>query len=212
MLDQVVDWFRSLDLAYKAVLAVPGSGIVGWAAKVGWARIRPATAEEWTAQAERFRAISPKLEALWSRYAGAPRLDWSLYYKDGATVRDRDLFDAEAKRASKLFLRSLPQRVRFGRWIGRDRVDVWLDIIAMVDPLSDMKISGQSHGVKTEGGVMNNVAEMSVVACSRLASGEMPARAASLLAVARYERQRRRLVRADQQLFASVTQKQIGSV
>lgn len=213
MLDQVVHWFQSLDTAYQAVLAVPGSGIVVWAAKAAWGSIRPATADEWTAQVERFRAISPKLEALWNRYSGAPRVDWSLYPKEGATVRDRELFQAEARRASKLFLRSLPQRVRLGRWIGRDRDDIWLDIIAtMADPLSSIRFGGgRSFGVETPGGAMNDVAGMSVVACSRLAAGEMPARATSLLAVVRYESQRRRLLRAEQQFVAHLTQKRIGS-
>jgi hypothetical protein len=212
VLEQLTHWIQSLDTAYKLMLGLPGSGLVVWSGKAAWERIRPATADEWTAQLDRFRACSPKLEALWNRYAGAPRVDWSLYHKEGASVRDRELFEAQAKRASKLFLRSLPQRIRLGRWVGRDPDDIWLDIIAtMASPLSDMKFSGRSFGVETTGGVMNDVAGMSVVACSKLASGEMPARAATLLAVARYESRRRRLVRAEQELFAQISQKQLKS-
>lgn len=211
MLEQAMHWIQSLDTAYK--VGLPGSGVAVLVWKTLWPRLKPAAADEWTSQTERFRACSSKLEALWNRYAGAPRVDWSLYHKDGGTVRDRELFDAEAKRASKLFLRSLPQRASLGRWIARDPVDVWLDIIAtMASPMSDMKFSGRSFGVETTGGAMNDVAGMSVVACSKLASGEMPARAATLLAVARYESRRRRLVCAEQELFAQISQKQLKSV
>jgi hypothetical protein len=209
--EQMTHWVESLDTAYKVMLGVPGSGLVVWAAKAAWQRIRPALSDEWTAQSDQFRAASPNLYALWNRYSGAPRVDWSLYPTEGATERDRELFQAEARRAARLFLRPLLQRVRIGRWIQRDLDDVWLDIIStLANPLSDVKISGRLFGVESEGGVMNDLAGMSVVACSRLASGEKPALRATLLAVVRFETQRRRLVRIEQQFLGQVTQKRIS--
>jgi hypothetical protein len=205
VLDQLWQWFDAIGPFSKLVAAIPTSLLVKEAAKAVWQRIRPATAKEWVELADRFGTTSPNVYSIWNRFEGAPRADWWLYHQEGATVRDRDLLQAEAKRAAQLYLRSLPQRLRVGLWIGRDVEDVWLEVItALVHPRSDVKLSGRSFGVNTEGAVLENVAEMSKVACMKLAAGEKPALKASLLAVARYERQRRRLIRADKEFLAQV--------
>lgn len=150
--------------------------IVRWGATRVYLSAKPVTAEEWLAQSERFKHVNDHLEGIWQRQFDARPATWHLIPKPPqSSMRDVQLFEAEATLASKLLMRSLRYRFRFNWLIKRGHVDRWLNATAsLVDPGSDVQITGQTYGVKHEGGVADGLATMSSIACVRLASGARP--------------------------------------
>ena len=179
MFDQVVEWFQSLDNTYKVVVGLPGGTLVAAALKKAavtvWDAIRPGSADEWMALGARFQSQDRKTYALWNCVEDSPRVDWSVYPTAGkATSRDVELYRAVAGQAGRLFRRPISQRVR-ANWIGRLDEDVWLDVVrALVSPASDTRFTGSGPEGSSVGGVINDLAEASVIACQRLAIGDGP--------------------------------------
>ena len=133
---------------------------------------------EWLQQESRFRAINSAVDGLWSRKVGSTATKWQAFPAHKVTKRDLQRFDAEVAVADDLLRRTLgldPGQFRIT--FGPTALDRWLNAVTSlgVHPGSDMQLASSNQGVKGEGGRAENLAEMSAIACTRLATGMRPA-------------------------------------
>jgi hypothetical protein len=141
---------------------------------------RSVSPEGWLAQGERFGKVNDNLEGLWTRYFDGRPATWTIHYKakNGkplGTKRDVEMFSAEAALASKMLMRSLRYKFRFNWLFKRTHVDRWMNVAAsLADPDSGFTMTGSDNGVKNEGGHADRIADMSRLACIKLAAGERP--------------------------------------
>ena len=131
---------------------------------------------DWRAQEERFRRLNKNIEGHYEHDIGSRILRWSIYSSEGATARDRELFETEARMASRLLRAALEYpEGKFIGCFGSDEVDQWLNAIRpLVDPGTRATSTGRSEGRKTVGHFVAELPVMSANACVKLAAGERP--------------------------------------
>ena len=129
---------------------------------------------EWLTLAADFRGIPHQVEAMWSRHNLRDPAEWFVYPKGSTTLRDVQLFRAIATRAAARLDR--PWWRRGGRGVlATDPVDRWLNVAAVLAaPGDDIRGTSTALGVRHASGAVDDVVQLSVVACNRLASGDMP--------------------------------------
>lgn len=133
--------------------------------------------DEWRAQEACFRNIKGEISGIWMQRNRTGTINWHISRANGATARDLQSFEDEAKAASQLLARTLPHYSprEFRRTFGINTVDQWLNALMMlrIDPASKFRHS--SHGaVESEGRSVSRLVEMSALSCARVATGGRP--------------------------------------
>lgn len=138
---------------------------------VRWLSDDDSRAAAWRAHEARFAQLTGDLYALWTYVTETGEASWHVHRADGASMRDLQAFEAEAVAAAgsvAQLRKEAPRKFKNAA----PGVDTWLNVVgALVEPKSDLEMTGSLAGRRHVGGTIDNVVEASRIACARLAAG-----------------------------------------